>query len=152
MRKRCKRKHYALVDPVSLALQGAAVTEKHLLDKLRLKELSAIESFRTGVATRHDWMAIADYLNLCECLALDGVGPEALEPCQRAQEALGNAHSRLQTSGRLGMTGPELQSLREAYSYHDIQRQSISRSRYEEAIRKTVARIKSAPESVKVYA
>jgi len=152
MRKHTRRKVYELVNPITHAMQGAAVTAKHLLDKLRMKELSAIESFRTGTATRHDWMAIADYLNLCECLALDGVGPEALEPCQMAQEALGSAHERLQRTGRLGVTGPELQALRDAYSFHDLQRQSISRSRYEDAIRTTAARIRSAPESVKVYA
>lgn len=149
-RKHTRRKVYELRDPIAHAITGAAVTDSKLLDGLRLRELSAIESFRTGHATKDDWMAIADLLNICETLARDGIGPEALECCMRAQEALGAAHARYEGSGRLGITGPELQAMRDGYEYHDLQRTSISRARYEQAIRKTADRIRSAHPSVKV--
>jgi hypothetical protein len=85
-RKHCRRKHYALVNPIAHALAGCAITTESDLDQLRMRELSAIEAFRTGRATRDDWMACADFLNITECLARDGVGPEALQPCLAAQE------------------------------------------------------------------
>lgn len=150
-RKRCHRKHYALLNTITHALLGAAITDAADLDKLRLIELSALEAFRTGNASRADWMACADMLNVCETLARDGVGPEALDACVAAQEALGNAKDRLDRIGKLGVSGPELQTLRHAYEFHDLQRTSISRSRYEQAIQKTAARIRSSHPSVKVY-
>lgn len=149
-RKHTRRKVYQRCNPILLAMQGAAITDTRDLNKLRMRELSAIESFRTGVATKDDWMAMADMLNICETLARDGVGPEALETCERAQASLGEAHRRFKEGGRLGLTGPELQALREAYEYHDLQRTSVSRSRYEQAILKTANRIRSAHPSVKV--
>ena len=150
-RKRTRRKAARVVEnPVLHAILGAAVTDTASLDKLRLRELSAIEVFRTGTATRQEWCDIADFLNICETLARDGIGPEALESCMRAQDALGEAHRRLHEHGRLAMTGPELQAVRDCYEFHDLQRISISRQRYEQAIAKTAARIKSAHPSVKV--
>lgn len=151
-RKRCKRKVWNLVNPIQHAMLGAAVTQESHLDQLRIRELMAIEAFAKGHATKDDWRSLADMLNITETLAGSGVGPEALEPCQLAQQALSNAHARLQAGKSLGFTGPELQSLREAYDYHDIQRQSISRAQYEQAIKKTADRIRSAHPDLKVYA
>ena len=151
-RKKCRRKVWDLLDPVSLAISGAAITDTASLDKLRMLDLSAIEAFAKGRATPDDWRALADLLNLCETLARDGIGPEALEPCTQAQEALGHAHARHKDGKPLLFTGPELQAVRESYEFHDLQRTSISRSQYEQAITKTANRIKSAHPSLKVYA
>lgn len=150
-RKHCRRKHYPLVNPVGCAIAGAAITDTARLDKLRLLELSALEAFRTGQATPSDWRALADVANIAETMALDGIGPEVLEPCRLASEALGEAHARYKDRGKLGLSGPELQALRELHSYHDLQRSSISRGEYERAIKKTADRIRSAHPSVKVY-
>ncbi len=150
MRKHTRRKVYALTNPIIIAMEGAAITNTALLDKLRMRELSAIESFRTGTATKHDWMALADMSNLCETMASDGIGPEAMEPCMRAQEALGAAHQRHSETGRLGVTGPQLQALRDCYAFHDAQRLSVSRSEYERAIKRTADRIRSSHPKVKV--
>lgn len=152
MRKKCRRKVWNLVNPIDHAIMGAAITQEGHLDHLRIRELGSIEAFRTGKATKDDWRSLADMLNITETLAGSGVGPEALEPCQLAQQALSNAHARLQAGKSLGFTGPELQSMREAYDYHDIQRQSISRAQYEQAIKRTADRIRSAHPDLKVFA
>lgn len=151
-RKKCRRKVWALIDPIAHAIAGAAITDTASLDKLRMLELSAIEAFAKGRATSDDWRAIADLLNLCETLALDGIGPEALEPCTQAQEALGQAHARHKAGRPLLFTGPELQAVRDSFAFHDLQRTSISRSQYEQAIEKTPNRIRSAHPDLKVYA
>jgi hypothetical protein len=144
MRKRCKRKVWGLLDPIAHAVSGAGITDTASLDKLRLRELAAIESFRIGRAGKQEWMDLADMLNISETLSRDGVGPEALEPCERAQQALADAHARFfGKPGALVLTGPELQSLRDAYEYHDLQRASIARSQYEQAIKKTGNRLRS---------
>jgi hypothetical protein len=43
----------------------------------------------------------------------------------------------------MGLTGPGLQALRDVIEWHQLQRGSIARSQYEQAIRLTAARIKS---------
>ena len=151
-RKKCKRKVWALIDPVALAIAGAAITDTASLDKLRMLELSAIEAFAKGRATPDDWRALADMLNVCETMARDGIGPEALEPCTQAQEALGHAHARHKAGKPLLFTGLELNAVRDSFGYHDLQRSSVSRSTYEQAIQKTANRIRSAHPTLKVYA
>ena len=151
-RKKCRRKVWALIDPIAHAIAGAAITDTASLDKLRMLELSAIEAFAKGRATPDDWRALADMLNVCETMARDGIGPEALEPCTQAQEALGHAHARHKAGKPLLFTGLELNAVRDAFAYHDLQRSSISRSQYEHAIKKTGDRIRSAHPSLKVFA
>jgi len=150
-RKRCVRKVYALVNPITMAMEGCAITPSDKLDKLRMLELSAIEAFAKGRATPDDWRALADMLNVTETMAGMGIGPEALEPCMQAQAALGAAHARHKAGKPLLFTGPELQMLRDCYEWHDLQRQSVARSQYEAAIKRTGDRIRSAAPDVRVY-
>ena len=79
-RKHTRRKHYALVNPIDCAMQGAAISPSGLLDRLRLVELSAIESFAKGQATASDWRAVADFLNIAETMARGGVAPRCSKP------------------------------------------------------------------------
>ena len=104
-RKKCRRKHYPLVNPVDCAIAGAAITDTARLDKLRLLELSALEAFRTGQATPADWRQLADMVNIAETMALDGISPEVLEPRKPGQRSLGQAHFRFTTKGKLGWPG-----------------------------------------------
>lgn len=150
-RKTCKRRHYALVDCLTLAIEGAGITESAKLDKLRLLELSAIESFAKGQATPADWRAIADLLNVAETMGKGGCGPEVLAACELVDAALTDAHRRNDSTGRLGMTGLQIQALRELHEWHDLQRTSIARSEYERWIVLTANRIRSAHPDVKVF-
>lgn len=151
MRKKCRRKVYMLVDPIRHAMTGAAVADSGVLDQLRIRELSALEAFRTGAATRADWNSLADLLNIAETMASNGVGrDEVLPVCERAQQALEAAQKRHAATGHLGLDGPGLQALRELAEYHDLQRTSISRAEYERAIQRTANRIRSANQRVKV--
>lgn len=149
-RKRCRRKVWALVNPIEHAISGAAITAKRDLDQLRMRELTALDCFTHGRATVDDWRALADMLNIAETLARDGVGPEVLEACARAEHALDEAHRRHKELGKLGFDGPGMQAMRDLAEYHDLQRTSIGRSDYERAIKKTADRIRSAPADVKV--
>lgn len=143
-RKRCIRKVYARVNPIQLAMEGAAITPKDALDRLRLVELSAIESFRAGTASKEDWKALADLLNVCETMTHEGIGREAIPACQAAQAALERAHDRHKETGRYGIDGPGLQALRDLYEWHDAQRTAIARSQYERLIALTAARMRTA--------
>ena len=63
-RKHCKRKVYALMDPITLAISGAAIPDAALLDKLRILELAALQAWADGSATTEDWKTFADLVKL----------------------------------------------------------------------------------------
>ena len=142
-RKQTRRKHWGLVNPLGHVLDGIAETPKNLLDKLRTRELSALESMAKGTATIQDWRDLVDMMNIAETMALSGIGPEVLPVCEQVQAAMLEAANRFESSGRMGMTGLGLQALRDLYEFADLQRTSISRGDYERLIAKTAAKIRT---------
>lgn len=153
MRKKCTRRHYALSNPITLAIEGACVPQGKELDQLRLRELAALESFRTGKATVQDWSDLTAMMNLCENMAKAGIGAEALPTLEKAHTHLIEAAKRHKATKRMGMTFTGLNCLREVYQWHDLQRQSVSRSVYEQHIAETANRIRSkSPEVTDVLA
>jgi hypothetical protein len=149
-RKRTVRRVWKMVNPIEHAIAGASITPSERLDKLRLLELTAIESFARGRATADDWRTVADMLNVAETMARGNVGPEVLPVCECVQVELADAHARYQRGGALGFTGAGLRAVRDVYEYHDLQRQSVSRSEYEAAIKRTADRIRGASGDIKV--
>lgn len=150
-RKVCRRKHYALVNPVEMAILGASFTGQAVLNEVRIRNLSAIEAFATGKATVHDWRTVADMSNVAQTMAQGGVGPEVLEACDAVEAALSDAYDRHSRTGKLGMTGPQLVALRELHAYHDLQIQSVTRGEFEKWIAKTADKIRSAHPDCKVF-
>ena len=150
MRKRTKRKHWKLLDVIHHAITGASITQEHVLDKLRLTELAALDAMTKGLGTVQDWQELTDMMNICEVMAMTGIGPEALPYCKQAQNALEQAALRFQDSKRMGLSGAGITALREVFEYHDLQRRSIARSEYEKFIIKTRQRIMSKAKEVVV--
>ena len=148
-RKKCKRKVYQLADPIQMAIMGACVASKKPLDTLRLAELSALDAMTKGMGTKEDWRWLADYLNIAETMCMMGIGKDEVMPyCELAQKALLEAAQRYEKTGRMGLSGEGIKALKELHSYHDIQRTSVARSVYEEAIKKTANRIRSKAKEV----
>lgn len=142
-RKRCIRKVWAKVNPIEHAMQGAAITSRQDMDKLLLRETAALDAIVKGQGGLKEWHDLCAVNNLAQTLAQKGVGHEVLEPARKAETALIDAATRFQRTGRMGFTGEGIQAMREIIEWHDLQRASIPRSQYEEAIRLTVARVKS---------
>jgi hypothetical protein len=147
-RKKTTRKHWALINPVNHAILGAGVTQTHLLDKLRMRELAALEAMSKGMGTLTEWQELVDLMNVSEVMAMQGIGPEVLPYCEQAQEALTEAARRFESTKKMGLSGLGLKALREVYEYHDLQRTSIARSEYERLIVKTRQRIASQAKEV----
>jgi len=150
MRKQTRRKIWKLIDPVRHAILGAGITQDHLLDKLRLTELAALDAMTKGLGTVQDWQELVDMMNISECMAMEGIGPEVLPYCKQAQNALERAALRYQETYRMGLCGEGIKALREVFEYHDLQRKSIPRSTYEKMIIKTKQRIQSRAKEVVV--
>jgi hypothetical protein len=143
MRKRCNRKVWALLNPIQHATEGAAITPRETLNTLLRRELSSLDAFTKGSARMAEWSDMVNVNNLAQTLAGMGVGREALQDCHDAEQALIDAARRYQETKRMGLSGPGITALRNVVEWHDLQRSSIPRSQYEEAIRLTAARIKS---------
>jgi len=143
MRKQCQRKIWNKVNPIEYAITGASITTQDKLDKLRLNELSAIESMVKGNATTGDWRVLVDMLNIAETMATNGIGIEVLAVCEIVQKEMKSAAHRYEKTRKMGLTGTGIRYLKELYEYHDLQRTSISRSEYERMIEKTINYIRS---------
>jgi len=143
MRKRTIRKQWVLLNPITHALEGAAITERDKLDKLRVMEYSALDAITKGKGTVTDWHTLTEVLNLSETMARAGVGPEVLPICEKAQEALYEAALRYQKTFKMGLTGEGIKAVRELIAFADLQQSSISRSEFEKYIQKTRNYIKS---------
>ena len=143
MRKRCKRKIWDKVNPIEHAIIGAAITTEDKLDKLRMGELSAIESMVKGNATIGDWRVLVDMLNIAETMGTNGIGIEVLPVCEIVQKEMEAAAHRHEKTRKMGLSGTGIRYIKELYALHDLQRQSISRSEFERMIDKTINYIKS---------
>lgn len=149
-RKRCRRKVYEMVNPITHAIERASITSQQDLDRLRTAELGSIEAFAKGHAEDQDWKRMADVSNITQTMVGMGIGPEAQEAIDAVNAALGEALRRKHEHGKLGVTGLELRALRDLFEYHDLQRTSVSRGTYAEAIRLTAERIRSTPAAQRV--
>jgi hypothetical protein len=148
MRKRTIRKKYVLLNPIDFAIEGAAITQRDRLDKLRTLEYSALEAITKGQGTVQDWRTLVDVLNLSETMGRGGIGPEVLPICQKAQDSLHKAAMRYQETMRMGLDGEGIQAIRELIEYADLQQSSISRSEFERYIQKTKNYLKSHGDKV----
>jgi len=147
MRKRCIRKVWALVGPEH-AIAGAGITSRKDLDRLLMRELSSLDAFANGKASLEEWKDMAHVNNVTQTLASMGVGREALPDCHKAEESLIEAAERFERTQRMGLSGPGLYALRQVIEWHDLQRSSISRSKYKESVRLALARQKSGYETI----
>jgi hypothetical protein len=143
MKKQCKRKIWAKINPIEYAITGATITTENNLDKLRMSELSAIESMVKGNATTGDWRVLVDMLNISETMGNHGIGIEVLPICKTVQSEMEAAARRYEKTRKMGLTGTGIRFIKELYALHDLQRQSISRAEFERMIEKTINYIRS---------
>ena len=148
MKKRTKRKHWNLIDPITHAIVGASITHREKLDKLRMMEYSALEAITKGNGTIHDWRTLVDVLNLAETMGRAGVGPEVLPICEKAQASLHKASGYYQTTMRVILDAEGIQACRDLIEFADLQQSSIPRSEFERYIQKTKDYIKSHGDKV----
>ena len=131
-----RRRIYQLVNPITMAIEGAAITPMDKINKLRIMELSAIDTFVSGTANDLMWHHIESMMLVSASMAQANIGPEALEACHRCRQALDAVRERHGRTGKWGVSATELQAFRDVYGYIDVQRQAIDRRTLETHIRK----------------
>ena len=144
MRKRCRRRVWSTdINPIAHAIAGACVPDVGSLNELRLGEVRSLELMKTGEAGVQEWQILCDMMNIAETMGRNGIGPEVLEHCEIANEALHRAAKRYEATKKMGLSGEGLKALGDIMEYHDLQRTSVSRSKYEQMIEKTKNYLKS---------
>lgn len=143
MKKQCRRKIWAKVNPIEYAITGARVASDEKLNKLRIRELSAIESMVKGVGTVADWITLVHVLNVSETMAHNGIGIEVLPLCELVQPEMQAAAKRYEETKKMGLSGAGIKYLQELCALHDLQRQSISCSEFERMIDKSNNNVRS---------
>jgi flavin-binding protein dodecin len=144
MRKRCRRRVWSTeINAVAHAIAGACVTDTNSLNQLRVGEVKALEAMKTGEAGVQEWQVLVDMMNIAEMMGRNGIGPEVLDHCEAANEALHRAAKRYEATKRMGLSGEGLRALGDIMEYHDLQRTSVSRAKYQQMIEKTRNYLKS---------
>ena len=138
MRKRCRRRVWSTnINPIAHAIAGACITDTESLNQLRKNELKSLEAMKSGEAGVQEWQILVDMMNIAEMMGRNGIGPEVLDHCEAANEALHRAAKRYEATKKMGLSGEGLRALGDIMEYHDLQRTSVSRSQYEKMIEKT---------------
>jgi hypothetical protein len=150
VRKQCRRKVYDLINPITHAIAGAAITTDDCLKQLKDKEMAALEAMRTGNATVWTWQELVDINNICQVMARKGIGQEALVDSMMAEIELKHAAKRFEATGKMLLTGTGLRAINDVLEWHHLQRTSVSRSVYERMIEKTRNKIRSKSKDVTV--
>jgi hypothetical protein len=135
--------------PVTHAIVGASITDEESLEILRKKENGSMEAFRNGAAAPHDWNNINAVVRLAESMAAANIGPEVMVHVKIAEMHLIDAHDRYKRIGKMGSTGPGLQSFQDIIEYHELQRTAVSRSVYESHIKRVTDMIRSKSPKIK---
>ena len=143
MKKQCRRKIWAKINPIEHAITGAMVASEEKLNKLRMHELSAIESMVKGVGTVQDWTTLVHVLNVSETMGHNGIGTEVLPICALVQLEMEAAAKRYEATKKMGLSGSGIKYLKELCALHDLQRQSISCSEFERMIDKSNNNVRS---------
>jgi len=131
-----KRVPRTLTNPVVEALRSAQPIAGKDLSDLRRAELASLDRLAQGVAAVSDWARISDVINIAEVMAKVGEGVELIAIAAEAQVTLAKAYIRGKDSGVWALTPDEAWMLREAWEYHDLQRQSVPMSRYRQHAKK----------------
>jgi len=147
MRKRCKRKVYQLMNPISLAIEGACITPDEPLTELQRGEQALLDALISGTDNLNGYYGLCAMLGIAETMARNGIGPEVMQACKVAEFSLIKLKKRYDRWGKWDITESEKHAIRELMEWHHLQRTSISRGEYERFIDKATNRMKSrAPE------
>lgn len=140
-KKRSRKTWDAPVTAAARAIAATSVTPTDALDKLRTSELLSVAAFADGRARWADVDIACGMINLTEFIARQGIGPEALEACARAEVALRDAVARFRKTGTLELCATGVAALRDVHEFHDLQRQSVPRDEFLRLIRGTMVAV-----------
>lgn len=151
-RQRRSKRYVLHITPLETAIRNAATAPKQSRDLLATADLSTLDTITRGKGRLSDFRYLVDVSNLCEVLARDYRigGDEVLEAVKSAESAFLSCAARIEKTGKIGFSGPELQAVREMLQWAAAQREAASRGVYLAAIKLLSARIKGGSVTVEM--
>lgn len=143
MKKKGSRKAAAYANPVTQAILNARPLLPELVQDMRLREWSALESFATGRATGVDARLLLELHCMCSTSIAMGIGIEAKDVCDRATDVLTAIFEAYPAGESMRMDAAQLAVVREMHDLHDQQRALCTRREYIEMLGKADAMIQA---------
>lgn len=143
MKKKGSRRAAAYANPVTQAILNARPLSPELVQDMRLREWSALESFATGRATGVDARLLLELHCMCSTSIAMGIGTEAREVCDRATHVLTAVFEAHPAGESMRMDPGQLAIVREMHDLHDQQRALCTRREYIEMLGKADAMIEA---------
>lgn len=138
MRKQSKRRVVTVKDPLQLLGAVSLAIPKDRADKMALRELTAIESFRDGSAGIKEWSQVFVLAHVAQQCATEKGHDVVAGECTATLSALKDALARYQRTGKMGMTGAGLNAIRSLAESHHVQRNVIPWRAYERLVMSAV--------------
>jgi hypothetical protein len=125
MRKRCRRKHWNLLNPVALVAENNSPVPE--ANNLILGMWEALNALQFGDGGKAHWDKLAEVYNHGRILAKEfGLGPEHLDAFRQGQAALLALADRAVRGGKFTLFAQELAAIRDMCQVHDLQLQSVT--------------------------
>jgi hypothetical protein len=131
---RQKRKIWPLVNPITVAMDGAARLSQQQIAAALQSASRAVGLLQFGGFGADHWRALADAFNVAEALAGLNIANDHADKFQAAQDALAFIHARYKFRSTWGAQGPELQAIKDALEIHTIQLRYASQSELDRAV------------------
>ncbi len=127
-------------NPLEIVATNNSPLWSHEKESILTSIHQAMYSLTRGQGTQEDWDIITGSLNMAN--ALDEL--VFMKICEPAFGEAAKAHiackNRYLTHGKFGYTGPELQHINDAISYHEEQLDKINLKEYTDALRRATER------------
>lgn len=127
MKKRNKayKPKYVAKNPMATFLGGMSGEHAEQLRILRIRNHSALVNICHGSGTPDDWDMLVHAINVGNVLCERGIGDEYRQDMLAARDALEACGKRIVKSGRVLLTGDELQALNAGMAAHDTQLENV---------------------------
>lgn len=144
MRKRSKyRPRPTLQDPVAWVINGFKPMATHPeAVTLRIRNHNAMHEIVQGNGTSVDVDTIISAVNICEALAMDGLGEDWMPEIRAGQDAVLTMARRGVERGKFLFNGLELTAVNQCIEIHDAQLDQCTFAQLEKATRFVVETIK----------
>jgi len=140
--------------PIEVAVRNASLMPEASRNQLRMADLSTLDALAKGRGTLHDVRMLTDSSNLTQILVCEYRlgGDEVKDAVARAEMAILQCAARFERTKRFGLTGPELQDLREMLDWADAQREVVTRSVYQQAVKRLEFKVRSGRNTIELDA
>ena len=139
-----RRKVWPLLNPIVIAMDGAAALTLAQISTALQPAEHALRVLQFGAFGLPSWRALADTFNVAEALAGLNIASDHLDKFEAAQAILAALHARHTTHHTWAARALELQTMKDALYIHEIQLNACCQLELERAVQTVTRRCAQA--------